>query len=65
MSKYTTEVRNICEYFSGLGESVGYYKANEVIDKSVDKIFNFEYPIFDEKYRKVLEKKILKHYLMK
>lgn len=62
MSKYTTEVRNICEYFSGLGESVGYYKANEVIDKSVDKIFNFDYPIFDESYRKVLEKKILKHY---
>lgn len=62
MSKYTTEVRNICEYFSGLGESVGYYKANEVINKSVDKIFNFDYPIFDESYRKVLEKKILKHY---
>ena len=62
MSKYTTKVRDICEYFSGLGESVGYYKVNEVIDKSREKIFDFDYPIFDEKYRTVLETKILKHY---
>lgn len=62
MSKYTTEVRYICEHFSGLNESVGYYKVNEVIEKSRQKIFNFEYPIFDEKYKSVIETKILKHY---
>ena len=62
MSKYTTEVRYICEHFSDLNESVGYYKVNEVIEKSRGKIFNFDYPIFDEKYRSVIETKILKHY---
>lgn len=62
MSKYTTEVRYICEYFSELNESVGYYKVNEVIEKSREKIFNFAYPIFDEKYKSVIETKILKHY---
>lgn len=62
MSKYTTEVRYICEHFSGLNESVGYYKVNEVIEKSRQKIFNFDYPIFDEKYKSVIETKILKHY---
>ena len=62
MSKYTTEVRYICEHFSDLNESVGYYKVNEVIEKSRQKIFNFDYPIFDEKYRSVIETKILKHY---
>ena len=62
MSKYTTEVRYICEHFSELGESVGYYKVNEIIEKSRTKIFNFEYPIFDTKYKAILESKILKHY---
>lgn len=62
MSKFTTEVRDICEYFSGLQNDVGYYRVSEIIDKSRDKIFNFEYPIFDEKYKKTLETKILKHY---
>lgn len=65
MSKYTTEVRYICETLAGLDESVGYSKVDEVIDKSMDKVFDFEYPIFDEKYRPVLQKKILKHFYAK
>ena len=62
MSKYTTEVRFICETFSGLDESKGCFNINEIIEQSRSKIFNFDYPIFDEKYRGVLETKILKHY---
>lgn len=62
MSHYTTEVRFICENFSGLDESVGYDKVEEVIAGSREKIFDFDYPIFDESYRSVLETKILKHY---
>ena len=65
MSKYTTSVRFICEEFSGLSESVGYYKINEVIEKARERVFCFDYPIFDEKYRSVLETKILKHYYTK
>lgn len=62
MSKYTTEVRYICEYYAGLDKSVGGAKVDDVIDKSLSGVFDFDFPIFDEKYRKVLEKKILKHY---
>lgn len=58
MSKYTTEVRYICEVNSGLTEgSVADYIAN-----SWKKIFDFDFPIWDEQYRSVLCTKILKHY---
>lgn len=62
MSKYTTEVRYICEHFSGLNESVGYNDVEQVIKNCLTKIFDFNFPIFDESYRQVLETKILRHY---
>lgn len=62
MSKYTTEVRYICETSAGLTESVGYANVNEVIAKAIPKVFDFDFPIFDEAYRSVLQTKILKHY---
>lgn len=62
MSKYTTELRYICEVEAGLEESVGYNEVENVIANSRERIFNFDYPIFDEAYRSVLETKILKHY---
>lgn len=62
MSKYTTEVRYICEVNSGLNESVGYSKIEDIITSAIPKIFDFDFPIFDENYRVVLERKILKHF---
>lgn len=62
MSKYTTEVRYICEVYSGLSESVGYDKIDDVLNGSWDKIFDFEFPLFDSNYRKTLCIKILKHF---
>lgn len=62
MSKYTTELRFICENYAGLSESQGGNKVNEIISKALPKIFDFDYPIFDEKYRTELEKKIIRHY---
>ena len=62
MSKYTTEVRFICESYAGLSESVGLSKTAEIIEKARPHIFDFDYPIFDDEYRKTLETKILKHY---
>lgn len=62
MSKYTSEVRFICENYAGLTESVGYASTNNVIATARSKVFDFDYPIFDEKYRPVLETKILKHF---
>lgn len=62
MSKYTTEVRYICEENSGVEESAGYNSTQNVIVSSAPKIFNFYFPIFDEAYRLPLEVKILKHF---
>ena len=47
MSKYTTEVRFICETLAGYKDSQGYDKVENIIMNSRDKIFDFEYPIFD------------------
>lgn len=62
MSKFTTEVRYICETYAGLDESTGFEDVETVINNSYRKVFNFDFPIFDEAYRSVLEKKILRHY---
>lgn len=62
MSKYTTEVRFICENSAGLSKSEGADNVDSVLDKCWNKIFNFDFPIFDENYRQVLCRKILKHY---
>lgn len=62
MSKYTTEVRFICETYAGLSESVGLTKVKEVLAQSWEKVFDFDFPIFDENYRSVLCQKILRHY---
>lgn len=35
---------------------------NNIIQQALPSIFNFDFPIFDEAYRNVLETKIIKHY---
>ena len=62
MSKYTTEVRFICEKSAGLSESEGADNIDSMLDRCWNKVFNFDFPIFDENYRQVLCRKILKHY---
>lgn len=62
MSKYTTEIRFICEEKAGLNESKGYNDVKDIIQAAIPYIFDFDFPIFDEAYKNVLETKILKHY---
>lgn len=62
MSKYTTELRFICETEAGKTESVGLSKVDEVISAALPHIFDFDFPIFDENYRTTLETKIIRHY---
>ena len=60
MSKYTTELRFICEsYNTDTSDSV---TTEDIISNAVPKIFDFEYPIFDESYKSTLEENILRHY---
>ena len=65
MSKYTTEVRFICESKSGLEDSSGAKDIDEVIAGAWNKIFTTKTPFFDERYRSILCQKILKHYYLR
>lgn len=61
MSKYTTEVRYICENYAGLDKSADYSQVNSVVQTAAPLIFE-QFEIFDEQYRLTLETKILRHY---
>lgn len=63
MSKYTTEVRYICEQKAGLQDSVQWNSVDEVINLSYDKIFDVpSIPCFNDTHKALLLKKILLHY---
>lgn len=62
MSKYTTELRFICENLAGNSESKGGDNVASIIAAARPLIFNFDYPIFDSTYKSVLETKILRHF---
>lgn len=62
MSKYTSELRFICESLSGLSESAGGNSADSIIATARPLIFNFPYTLFDPQYKEVLETKILRHF---
>lgn len=62
MSNYTTEVRYICEVAAGYDESQDRDKVHDIITAAIPKIFDFDFPIFVEEHRPVLERKILMHY---
>ena len=62
MSKYTTEVRFICEQKADLLQSAGANNVDDVLRISWDKIFTTNCEFFDNLYKPVICKKILKHY---
>lgn len=62
MSKYTTELRFICEELSGYEESQDETNVATVIETARPLIFNFEYPSYTDEQKKRLETKILKRY---
>lgn len=64
MSKYTTEVRYICETAAGYDESQGADSIDAIVNKTADALMG-NYPIFDESYRHVLNVKIIKHYYLR
>lgn len=62
MARYTTQVKTICESLAGIYEPTGYEDINSILEVAAPKIFDFDFPIFDETYRDVLCKKILKKF---
>lgn len=61
-SKYTIALGELCELEVGVPVGGGYSSIRGTIEKAIPKVFNFEFPLFDEGYRNVLCTKILKHY---
>lgn len=61
MSKYTTEVRFICEELNNLEESSDYLDVYQIVANAAPQIFR-PYPIFDESYRAGLNQRILLHF---
>lgn len=65
MSKYTTELRYICEQLATESDSKGYDDVNSIVEKARTKIFSFDYDIFSNAYKSILETKILKHFYLR
>ena len=62
MSKYTTQLRFICENYAGLRESKGFNDVETIISTARPLIFSFSYPMTNTEYKPVLENKIIWHY---
>lgn len=62
MSKYTTEVRFICESYAGLQESADGLKVNDILEKSWDKVVTTPAKFFIESHKKEFTIKLLKHF---
>ena len=64
MAVFTTQLRSICEFLADETESKPLGDVNAIIEKARVKIFDFNYDLYDETYKPVLERKILRHFYM-
>lgn len=62
MSKYTTELRFICESLSGLDKSKGFNDIDSIVKNSQSKIFSFSYPYYSVETKNLFETNFLKYY---
>lgn len=64
MSKYTTEIRFICESLAGNKEQLnsGYRTVGETIERARPLIFSFTYPFWDMNDKQRFETMILRHF---
>ena len=61
MSKYTTQIRFICESAIPLEHQGDGSFVDTAIESGREKLFNFEYDLFDPLYKEVIETKFLRH----
>lgn len=63
MSKYTTELRYICESeLMNRGIDIKKLTVDEIIQQAIPYVIDFNFPIFDEAYRPILLQNIFRHY---
>ena len=68
MAKYTTTIKNYLTsklMIDNPNEDVDSWGYAKIIEQGMKYVFDFDYPIFDEAYRTVLQTKILKNYYMR
>lgn len=59
MSKYTTELRFYVNHFT---QDTPGLSINQRIQTALPYVFDFDFPIWNEQYRQILETKIIKHF---
>lgn len=62
MSKYTTELRYICETQANQTESQPYTEVADIIAAARTSIFSFDYPYYDAEQKERTETNILRHF---
>lgn len=62
MSKYTTELRYICEWLAGEKNSVDFSHVDDIIELARPKLFSFQYPLYDATHKQTLETNIIRHF---
>jgi hypothetical protein len=62
MSSYTMQLRTFVESFSQFETGLS---TRDKIEKGRNKLFDFDYPIFDEAYRKVFETHFIRNFYMR
>ena len=62
MSKYTTELRYICEEQAARTESGDYSDISSIIAAARPQIFSFNYPYYDSAQKEKTETNILRHF---
>lgn len=62
VSKYTTEIRFICEMAIPLWEQGDFTDIDKAIEAGRKQIFTFNYNLFDPLYKPVIETKFLRHF---
>ena len=68
MAKYTTTIKTYLTsklMIDNPNEDVESWGYAKIIEQGMKYVFDFDYPIFDESYRTVLQTKILKNYYMR
>ncbi len=61
MSKYTTEIRFICESAIPLDKQGDGTNVEDAIESGRNVLFNFDYDLFSDEYKPVIESKFLRH----
>lgn len=62
MARYTITLKSVCEAYAGIASPSVWESPSTVMRAAAPRVFDFDYPIFDETYRTHVELMILRNY---